>query len=137
MHDVDLPDAETADRSVERRVLAAGVAADAVVERGPVGEGVGLEEIVVLVEAVVAAVAEDGGAADGLGLQGLLRQVVADVNADVGAVGLERRAEIAVGHVEDDGVDGIALAGLHDVLDAGQAALVVHLAADLGAIVAD
>ena len=137
VHDVDLPDAELADRFVERRVLAPGVAADAVVERGPVGQRVGLEEVVVLVEAVVAQVAEHGGAADGLGLEGLLGEVVPRVDGDVGAVGLEGCAEIAVRHVEDDRVDRIALAGLDDVSDAGQAALVVDLPADLGAIVAD
>ena len=106
--------------------------------RPVVREGVRLAEIETLVEAVVAAVAEELGGADGFGLEGGLGQVLAFLDGDVRLVRLELLPELFVlGEFEVDRADRVALAGGDVIGHVGPFPLVFHFAADLGPVVAD
>ena len=137
VRDAHVADAVLADRGVAGRGLVAGVAPDPVVERRPVRQRVRLEEIMVLVEVVVAEVAEHGRAAHRLGLQVLLREEVPHLDLHVGAVGAEFLPERAAGHVEDQAVDPETAARLHDVLDPGLAAGIRHVSIHLGIVISE
>ena len=106
--------------------------------RPVVRQRVRLAEIETLVEAVVAAVAEELGGADGLGLEGGFGQILAFLDGDVRLVRLELLPELFVlGEFEVDRADRVALAGGDVIGHVGPFPLVFHFAADLGPVIAD
>ena len=135
--DVDLVDAVAADRRIRRGALVPGVAAHAVMQHRAPRQGVGLEEIVVLVEPVVAEVAEMRRAAGRLRLKRLFGKVVAGLHRNREGVGIEVSGEIAFRYVVDHFVDLPPLAGLDKISHLGEPAYRADLRDHLGVVVAE
>ena len=90
----------------------------------------------VLAEPVISQVAEILRPAHGLGLEGLLAQVVADPDADIRRIGIELLGELPFGYVEHETVYPAALAGVYLVGYGGEPPLGLDLAADRSVVVA-
>ena len=106
--------------------------------RAVMGKGVRLAEIETLVEAVVAAVAEEFGGTDGFGLEGGFGQELPFLDGDARPVRLEFLPELLVlREFEVDRADRIPFSGRDVIGYIGLFPLVFHFAADLRTIVAD
>ena len=101
------------------------------------GEGVGLEEVVVLVETVVAHLAEMGGRADRLFLEGVFGEEVSGADGDRGRVLDEVFGEVSPFRQDVLYVlDGIPLAEVQQVLDFHLLAFHRDVRFHLGAVIA-
>ena len=102
------------------------------------GDGVGLEDVVVLGEVVIAEVAEVRGSAHGLILERELGAVIPYLHTDIGQIRPEIFRECTpLGERIAQTVNGILLAEMDQVVDGDLASLDTYVAGDLGVVVAD